>query len=80
MFPLLYDYQPIFGAKLFWFYNLDLNTNGGSPLVLLQLMALLLLRQALSITDAIEEDDDDDASTYFSVSRSFNFFQFTISI
>ncbi|RWW02328.1 hypothetical protein GW17_00034595, partial [Ensete ventricosum] len=30
------------------------------------LMALLLLRQALSITDAIDEDDDDDASTYFS--------------
>lgn len=30
-------------------------------------MALLLLRHALTITNADGDDDDDDASTYFSV-------------
>lgn len=38
----------------------------------LQLMALLLLRHALSITGDGEGDADEDASTFFSVSDSLN--------
>lgn len=44
-----------------------------NPFYLVQLMALLLLRHALSVTDA---DADDDPSTFFSVSDLSSFWAF----
>lgn len=48
-------------------------TSSHNKIYLMQLMALLLLRHALSVTDS---DADDDPSTFFSVSH-FSFFCFS---